>query len=36
LRNPQLENLHDDEQFKQMMAEVKAMLNQMRKRVERK
>jgi len=32
--DPLLENLHNDEQFKQMMAEVKAMVDEMRKRVE--
>ena len=32
--DPVFENLHDDEQFKQMMAEVKAMVDEMRERVE--
>jgi hypothetical protein len=32
--DPVFENLHDDAKFKQMMAEVKAMVDQMRKRVE--
>jgi serine/threonine protein kinase len=34
LRNPLLENLHNDEKFKQMMDDVKAMVDEMRKRVE--
>lgn len=33
-RDPLLENLYNEEQFKQMMAEVKAMVDEMRKRVE--
>jgi len=33
-RDPLLENLRDDEQFKQMMAEVKAKVDEMRMRVE--
>jgi non-specific serine/threonine protein kinase len=32
--DPLLENLHNDERFKQMMAELKAVVDQMRKRVE--
>lgn len=32
--DPLLENLHNDERFKQMMAQVKAKVDQMRKRVE--
>jgi serine/threonine protein kinase/tetratricopeptide (TPR) repeat protein len=35
LRNPMLENLHNDEKFKQAMAEMKAMIDEMRKRVEK-
>jgi serine/threonine protein kinase/Tfp pilus assembly protein PilF len=35
LRNPLLENLHNDEQFKQMMAGVKSMVDEVRKQVER-
>jgi serine/threonine protein kinase/Tfp pilus assembly protein PilF len=35
LRNPLLENLHNEEQFKQMMAGVKSMVDEMRKRVEK-
>lgn len=35
LRNPLLENLHNEEQFKQMMDEVKAMIDEMRERVEK-
>jgi len=34
-RNPLLENLREDEQFKQMMSRVKAMVDEMRKRVEK-
>jgi tetratricopeptide (TPR) repeat protein len=34
-RNPFLENLREDEQFKQMMSRVKAMVDEMRKRVEK-
>ncbi len=34
-RDPLLENLRNDEQFKQMMAQVKAMVDEMRKRVEK-
>jgi serine/threonine protein kinase/tetratricopeptide (TPR) repeat protein len=34
LRDPWLENLRDDERFRQMMAQVKAKLDEMRKRVE--
>ncbi|UCF78985.1 MAG: protein kinase [Candidatus Eiseniibacteriota bacterium] len=33
--DPLFENLHDDEQFKQIMAEVKGMVDEMRKRVEK-
>jgi len=33
-RNPLLENLHNEEQWKEMLAEVKAMVDEMRKRVE--
>ncbi len=32
--DPILENLHQDTQFKQMMAQLKEMVNEMRKRVE--
>jgi len=28
------ENLHEDEKFKQMMAQVKEMVDEMRKRIE--
>jgi protein kinase/serine/threonine-protein kinase len=35
LKDPLLENLHSDERFKQMMAQVKAMVDEMRKRVEK-
>jgi len=34
LIDPWLENLRDDERFKQMMADVKAMLDKMRQRIE--
>jgi len=34
-RDPMLENLHGDEQFKQMIAEVKEMVYEMRKRIEK-
>ncbi len=34
MRDPLLENLHGDEKFKQMMAEVKAIVDEMRKRIE--
>ncbi len=34
LRDPLLENLHEDEKFQKMMAEVKEMVYEMRKRVE--
>jgi len=34
-RDPMLENLHEDEQFKQMIAEVKEMVYEMRKRIEK-
>ena len=34
LRDPLLENLRDDEQFKELMAQVKAKVDQMRRRVE--
>ena len=34
LIDPLLENLHDDEQFQEMMAQVQAMVDEMRKRVE--
>jgi len=33
LRDPLLENLREDEQFKQMMAQVKAMVDEMRQRI---
>ncbi|MCK4787306.1 MAG: tetratricopeptide repeat protein, partial [Desulfobacteraceae bacterium] len=33
-RYPLLENLHKDDQFKQMMAQVKEMVDEMRKRIE--
>jgi len=35
IRDPLLESLREDEQFKQMMAQVKAMVDEMRKRVEK-
>jgi len=35
MRDPMLENLHGDEQFKQMIAEVKEMVYEMRKRIEK-
>lgn len=35
LKDPLLENLHNDERFKQMMAQVKAMVDEMQKRVEK-
>ncbi|UCC40410.1 MAG: tetratricopeptide repeat protein, partial [Candidatus Aminicenantes bacterium] len=35
IREPFLENLREDEQFKQMMAQVKAIVDEMRKRVEK-
>ena len=34
LLDPWLENLREDEQFQEMMAQVKAMVDEMRKRVE--
>jgi len=34
VRDPLLENLRDDEQFKEMMAQVKAKVDEMRRRVE--
>jgi tetratricopeptide (TPR) repeat protein len=34
-RDPMLENLHGDEQFKQMIAEVKEIVYEMRKRIEK-
>ncbi len=34
LRNPWLENLHDDEQFQEMMAQVKSVVDEMRERIE--
>jgi serine/threonine protein kinase/Flp pilus assembly protein TadD len=34
-RNPMLENLREDEQFKQMIAEMKEMVYEMRKRIEK-
>jgi protein kinase/serine/threonine-protein kinase len=34
LRDPILENLHQDEQFKQMMAQLKEMLDEMRNQIE--
>ena len=34
-QSPLLENLHEDEQFKQMMAQVKEMVDKMRKRIEK-
>jgi pyruvate/2-oxoacid:ferredoxin oxidoreductase beta subunit len=33
-RNPLLENLREDEQFKQMMAQVKEMVDKMRRKIE--
>jgi serine/threonine protein kinase/uncharacterized protein HemY len=36
LVNPLMENLHEDEQFKQMMAQVKEMVNKMRRKIEEK
>ncbi len=35
LMDPLLENLHEDEKFKQMMTEVKNMVDKMRKRIEK-
>jgi tetratricopeptide (TPR) repeat protein len=35
LVNPLMENLHEDKQFKQMMAQVKEMVDKMRKRIEK-
>jgi hypothetical protein len=35
LRDPLLENLHNDDRFKKMMEKVKAMVDEMRKRVEK-
>ncbi|HEB35966.1 hypothetical protein LCGC14_1047810 [marine sediment metagenome] len=35
-RNPLLENLREDEQFKQMMAQVKEMVDKMRRKIEEK
>ncbi|MFQ6114374.1 MAG: protein kinase, partial [bacterium] len=34
IRDPLFENLHEDEQFQQMMAHVKATIDEMRKRIE--
>jgi hypothetical protein len=34
MKHPLLENLHEDEKFKQMMARVKAMVDEMRQRIE--
>jgi len=34
-KDPLLENLHNDERFKQLMAHIKAMVDEMRKRVEK-
>ena len=34
-KDPMFESLHGDEQFKKMMAEVKSMVDEMRKRVEK-
>lgn len=34
MRDPLLENLHKDEQFQQMMAQVKTIVNEIRKRVD--
>ncbi len=36
LRNPLLENLHEDTRFKQMMEDLKAKVYDMRKRIEAK
>ena len=35
LKDPRLENLQNDDRFQEMMAEVKAMVDEMRKRVEK-